>query len=109
MGAHRLVIQRATARRIINPLVYIALIPLRCSFQRVFFVFFKDGTEGTDLEYEQPPFIYPNGFVDQNGIYYVQNFDPFPMVIYNPGPMCYPEYPNTKYTKRYSTDSLVSF
>lgn len=31
---------------------------------------FSDGTEGTDLEYESQ-FVFPNGFVDQNGIYYV--------------------------------------
>lgn len=37
------------------------------------FIFcFTDGTEGTDLEYESP-FVFPNGFVDQNGIYYVNS------------------------------------
>ncbi|KAF5282878.1 hypothetical protein FQA39_LY17458 [Lamprigera yunnana] len=61
-----------------------------------------DGTEGTDLEYESQ-FVFPNSFIDQNGIYYINSFEPFPFVVYN-APICYTEYPKAK---RYSTDSLT--
>ncbi|KAK4878770.1 hypothetical protein RN001_011276 [Aquatica leii] len=61
-----------------------------------------DGTEGTDLEYESQ-LVFPNGFIDHNGIYYINSFEPFPFVVYN-APICYPEYPRTK---RCSTDSLT--
>ncbi|KAF5279772.1 hypothetical protein FQR65_LT15271 [Abscondita terminalis] len=61
-----------------------------------------DGTEGTDLEYESQ-LVFPNGFIDPNGIYYINSFEPFPFVVYN-APICYPEYPRAK---RYSTDSLT--
>ncbi|XP_065173179.1 uncharacterized protein [Atheta coriaria] len=64
-----------------------------------------DGTEGTDLEYESQ-FVFPNGFVDQNGIYYVNSFEPYPLVVYNP-PMCYPEYVSSTRSKRLSTGSLT--
>ncbi|GJQ83450.1 hypothetical protein Trydic_g8577 [Trypoxylus dichotomus] len=63
-----------------------------------------DGTEGTDLEYESQ-FVFPNGFVDQNGIYYINSYEHYPLVVYNP-PMCYPEYPLSR-TKRHSTGSLT--
>ncbi|KAK5637959.1 hypothetical protein RI129_012254 [Pyrocoelia pectoralis] len=63
-----------------------------------------DGLEGTDMEYESQ-FVFPNGFIDQNGIYYINSFEPFPFVVYN-APICYTEYPNAK-TKRYSTDSMT--
>lgn len=63
-----------------------------------------DGMEGTDVEYESQ-FVFPNGFIDQNGIYYVNSFEPFPIVVYN-APICYAEYPNSR-TKRYSTDSMA--
>uniref|UniRef100_A0A1Y1KAR9 Uncharacterized protein n=1 Tax=Photinus pyralis TaxID=7054 RepID=A0A1Y1KAR9_PHOPY len=63
-----------------------------------------DGMEGTDVEYESQ-FVFPNGFIDQNGIYYINSFEPFPFVVYN-APICYAEYPNSR-TKRYSTDSMA--
>ncbi|XP_018332461.1 uncharacterized protein LOC108741971 [Agrilus planipennis] len=65
-----------------------------------------DGAEGTDLEYESQ-FVFPNVFVDQNGIYYLNSLEPFPFVVYNAAPAYYPpECPSSK-TKRYSTDSAV--
>ncbi|XP_063930201.1 titin-like isoform X2 [Zophobas morio] len=60
--------------------------------------------QSTDLEYESQ-FVFPNGFVDQNGIYYVNSFEPYPVMVYNP-PTYYPEYTNVK-TKRCSTGSLT--
>lgn len=56
----------------------------------------SDGTEsGESCEYDQPPFIYPaaNGYIDQNGICYINGvagFEPFPgFVLYNTAPVCY--------------------
>ncbi|CAG9815107.1 unnamed protein product [Phaedon cochleariae] len=60
--------------------------------------------QSTDLEYESQ-FVFPNGFVDQNGIYYVNSFEPYPLMLYNP-PTYYPEFSNCK-SKRYSTGSLT--
>lgn len=60
--------------------------------------------QSTDLEYDSQ-FVFPNGFVDHNGIYYVNSFEPYPLMLYNP-PTCYPEFTNSK-SKRYSTGSLT--
>ncbi|XP_019876522.2 microtubule-associated protein futsch isoform X2 [Aethina tumida] len=56
----------------------------------------------TDIEYESQ-FVFPNGFVDQNGIYYVNSYEPYPLMVYNP-PQYYPDYSRTK---RLSTGSLT--
>jgi hypothetical protein len=58
----------------------------------------------SDLEYESQ-FVFPNGFVDQNGIYYVNSFEPYPVMVYNP-PTYYPEFTSVK-SKRCSTGSLT--
>ncbi|XP_072394501.1 uncharacterized protein [Diabrotica undecimpunctata] len=60
--------------------------------------------QSTDLEYDSQ-FVFPNGFVDQNGIYYVNSFEPYPLMLYNP-PTYYTEFSNSK-SKRYSTGSLT--
>ncbi|KAJ8950757.1 hypothetical protein NQ318_011250 [Aromia moschata] len=60
--------------------------------------------QSTDLEYESQ-FVFPNGFVDQNGIYYVNGYESYPLMLYNP-PTYYQEFSNLK-SKRYSTDSLT--
>ncbi|CAH1115341.1 unnamed protein product [Psylliodes chrysocephalus] len=57
-----------------------------------------------DLEYDSH-FVFPNGFVDQNGIYYVNSYEPYPLMLYNP-PTYYPEFSNSK-SKRCSTGSLT--
>ncbi|XP_050292715.1 titin-like isoform X2 [Anthonomus grandis grandis] len=59
--------------------------------------------QSTDLDYESQ-FMFPNGFVDQNGIYYVNSYEPYPLMLFNP-PTYYHEFSNTK-AKRYSTGSL---
>ncbi|CAG9862412.1 unnamed protein product [Phyllotreta striolata] len=60
--------------------------------------------QSTDLDYDSQ-FVFPNGFVDQNGIYYVNSFEPYPLMLYNP-PTYYNEFSNSK-SKRYSTGSLT--
>uniref|UniRef100_V5GHW2 Uncharacterized protein n=1 Tax=Anoplophora glabripennis TaxID=217634 RepID=V5GHW2_ANOGL len=60
--------------------------------------------QSTDLEYESQ-FVFPNGFVDQNGIYYINSYETYPLMLYNP-PTYYPEFSNFK-SKRYSTGSLT--
>lgn len=60
--------------------------------------------QSTDLEYESQ-FVFPNGFVDQNGIYYVNSYETYPLMLYNP-PTYYPEFSSFK-SKRYSTGSLT--
>nr|XP_022903701.1 uncharacterized protein LOC111416007 isoform X2 [Onthophagus taurus] len=62
-----------------------------------------DGTECTDVEYESQ-FVFPT-FLDHNGIYYVNSFEPYPLMMYNPQ-VCYPEFPVSR-TKRLSTGSLT--
>lgn len=59
--------------------------------------------QSADLEYESQ-FVFPNGFVDQNGIYYVNSYEPYPLMLFNP-PTYYQEFTNSK-SKRYSTGSL---
>ncbi|XP_074026731.1 uncharacterized protein isoform X1 [Leptinotarsa decemlineata] len=59
--------------------------------------------QSTDLDYESQ-FVFPNGFVDQNGIYYVNSFEPYPLMLYNP-PTYYNEFLHCK-SKRCSTGSL---
>ncbi|ENN71647.1 hypothetical protein YQE_11745, partial [Dendroctonus ponderosae] len=58
--------------------------------------------QSTDLDYESQ-FMFPNGFVDQNGIYYVNSYEPYPLMLFNP-PTYYQEFSSK--TKRYSTGSL---
>ncbi|XP_056633146.1 uncharacterized protein LOC130442811 isoform X1 [Diorhabda sublineata] len=60
--------------------------------------------QSTDLEYDSQ-FVFPNGFVDHNGIYYVNSFEPYPLMLYNP-PTYYTEITNPK-SKRYSIGSLT--
>ncbi|XP_044763752.1 uncharacterized protein LOC123320487 isoform X2 [Coccinella septempunctata] len=60
--------------------------------------------QSTDLDYESH-FMYPNGFLDQNGIYYVNSYEPYPLMVYNA-----PAYYNNDScgrTKKYSTESLA--
>ncbi|GLV37069.1 hypothetical protein CBL_02100 [Carabus blaptoides fortunei] len=69
-----------------------------------------DGAELGDYEYEHTsPFIFPNGFIDQNGICYingVHGYEPYPqMMMYNP--VCYPPPYMNHRVKRYSTDSMT--
>ncbi|XP_076257173.1 uncharacterized protein LOC143194353 isoform X2 [Rhynchophorus ferrugineus] len=59
--------------------------------------------QSTDLDYESQ-FVFPNGFVDTNGIYYVNSYEPYPLMLINP-PTYYHEFSNVK-SKRYSTGSL---
>ncbi|XP_066144421.1 uro-adherence factor A-like isoform X1 [Euwallacea fornicatus] len=59
--------------------------------------------QSTDLDYESQ-FVFPNGFVDQNGIYYVNSYEPYPLMLFNP-PTYYQEFMSNK-AKRYSTGSL---
>ncbi|XP_030747510.1 uncharacterized protein LOC115876000 isoform X2 [Sitophilus oryzae] len=58
--------------------------------------------QSTDLDYESQ-FVFPNGFVDTNGIYYVNSYEPYPLMLFNP-PTYYQEFSNK--TKRCSTGSL---
>ncbi|CAH1987282.1 unnamed protein product [Acanthoscelides obtectus] len=60
--------------------------------------------QSTDLEYESQ-FVFPNGFLDQNGIYYVNSYEGYPLMLFNP-PTYYHEFSNYK-SKRYSTGSLT--
>ncbi|VEN38876.1 unnamed protein product, partial [Callosobruchus maculatus] len=60
--------------------------------------------QSTDLEYESQ-FVFPNGFLDQNGIYYINGYEGYPLMLYNP-PTYYHECSNYK-SKRYSTGSLT--
>ncbi|CAH0548975.1 unnamed protein product [Brassicogethes aeneus] len=60
--------------------------------------------QSTDLEYDSQ-FVFPGGFVDQNGIYYVNSYEPYPLMVYNPTTY-YPEFTNSK-AKRCSTGSLT--
>ncbi|KAL1502134.1 hypothetical protein ABEB36_007325 [Hypothenemus hampei] len=59
--------------------------------------------QSADLDYESQ-FVFPNGFMDQNGIYYVNSYEPYPLMLFNPPPY-YQDYSNHK-SKRYSTGSL---
>ncbi|XP_060532668.1 uncharacterized protein LOC132705798 isoform X2 [Cylas formicarius] len=59
--------------------------------------------QSADLDYESQ-FVFPNGFVDQNGIYYVNSYD-YPLMLFNP-PTYYHEFLDSK-AKRYSTGSLT--
>ncbi|CAH1132083.1 unnamed protein product [Ceutorhynchus assimilis] len=59
--------------------------------------------QSTDLDYESQ-FMFPNGFVDQNGIYYVNSYEPYPLMMFNP-PTYFQEFSSDK-MKRYSTGSL---
>ncbi|KAG5870592.1 hypothetical protein JTB14_018722 [Gonioctena quinquepunctata] len=59
----------------------------------------------TDLDYESQ-FVFPNGFVDQNGIYFLNSFETYPLMLYNPSTY-YDEFSNCK-SKRCSTGSLSS-
>ncbi|XP_044742964.1 FK506-binding protein 5-like isoform X2 [Chrysoperla carnea] len=40
----------------------------------------------TDIDQHQPPFIIHNGFVDHNGVFYVNGYDPFSMMLIGPPP-----------------------
>ncbi|XP_045469202.1 uncharacterized protein LOC123676920 [Harmonia axyridis] len=61
--------------------------------------------QSTDLEYESQ-FMFPNGFLDQNGIYYVNSYEPYPLMVYN-APTTYYNNDSCERSKKYSTESLA--